>query len=111
MNFFVSLSFAAMFTAYFIHFHFANPGFSLEIRLVERIRPAKLEAIFLSTLSVNRIASRVLVGVGRHSTVATQKTLHAPCRPRKSAVKERPDGVGTHMAAPGGDRLPGPAAG
>jgi hypothetical protein len=57
MNSFVSLSFAAMFIAYFIHIHFANPGYSLEIHFVERIRPAKFEAIFISASSADEIAS------------------------------------------------------
>jgi hypothetical protein len=35
VNSFVSLSFAAMFTAYFIHFHFANPGYSPGIHFAE----------------------------------------------------------------------------
>jgi hypothetical protein len=44
MNSFASLSFAAMFTAYFIHIHFANPGYSPEFHSMEWIRPAKCEA-------------------------------------------------------------------
>jgi hypothetical protein len=57
VNSFVSLSFAAMFTAYFIHIHFANPGYSLEVRIVKRIRPAKREAIILSAQCRDQIAS------------------------------------------------------
>jgi hypothetical protein len=93
MNSFVSLSFAAMFIAYFIHIHFANPGYSLEIHFVERIRPAKFEAIFHIRVQRRQICFSILVGVGRHSTVATQKTLHAPLRPCKSAGGERADEV------------------
>jgi hypothetical protein len=42
-EFFIPLFFAAMFTAYFIHFHFANSRFSSEFHFVERIRPAELK--------------------------------------------------------------------
>ncbi|WP_364747501.1 hypothetical protein [Arthrobacter sp. LAR12-1-1.1] len=42
-EFFISFFFAAMFTAYFIHFHFANPRFSSEFHFMERIRPAELK--------------------------------------------------------------------
>ncbi|MHA7224070.1 hypothetical protein ACX80S_17410 [Arthrobacter sp. RHLT1-20] len=57
MNSFVSLFFAAMFTAYFIHFHFANPGYSLEIHFAERIRPTNMKQFFISTPGGGRIAS------------------------------------------------------
>ncbi|MFJ5697604.1 hypothetical protein, partial [Arthrobacter sp. NPDC093139] len=43
--YFVSHFFAAMFIAYFIHIHFANPGCFPEIHFVNRIRPALLEAL------------------------------------------------------------------
>ncbi|MCO4273542.1 hypothetical protein NG701_03725, partial [Pseudarthrobacter sp. HLT3-5] len=41
MNSFASLFFAAMFIAYFILIHFANPGYFPDIHSVERIRPSK----------------------------------------------------------------------
>jgi hypothetical protein len=44
MNSFVSLFFAAMFIAYFILIHFANPGYFPDVHSVERIRPTKSEA-------------------------------------------------------------------
>jgi hypothetical protein len=44
MNFFIPYFFAAMFIAYFIRIHFANPGCFPDIHLVERIRPSKSEA-------------------------------------------------------------------
>ncbi|WP_232082613.1 hypothetical protein [Arthrobacter sp. SO5] len=63
MNSFVSLSFAAMFTSYFIHIHFANPGYSLEIHFVLRIRPPKFEAIF--HVRVNAVENASLFSGGR----------------------------------------------
>jgi len=48
VNSFASFFFAAMYLAYFIHFHFANPEVFPKFTLQKRIRPAKCKAISIS---------------------------------------------------------------
>jgi hypothetical protein len=46
-----------MFTAYFIHIHFANPGYSLEIRLANESAQQNSKQFFISAPSADEIAS------------------------------------------------------
>ncbi|MEQ4520250.1 hypothetical protein ABLI39_12930, partial [Pseudarthrobacter sp. B907] len=88
VNSFASFFFAAMYLAYFIHFHFANPEVFPNFTSSKRIRPAKFEAISISRIVCKKNCFSLL-GVCHHSAAATQKTLHAPLRPCKSAGEER----------------------
>ena len=69
--------------------------FTLQIRVIFPIftlwnesAHQKVKHFFVFVLCTRRIASLVL-GVCHHSAAATQKTIHAPLRPCKSAGEER----------------------
>jgi hypothetical protein len=87
-NLFVPHFFAAMFIAYFIHIHFANPGYFPDIHFRKTNPPSTIES-FSSFSALNMKNCFSVKGVCHHSAAATQKTLHAPPRPCKSAAEER----------------------
>jgi hypothetical protein len=78
-----------MFQSYFIHFHFANPVVFPEFTRWNESAQQKSEAI--SPIHALRGQELLLIcwGFGRHSAVATQKTIHAPPRACKSPAEER----------------------
>jgi hypothetical protein len=81
-----------MFQSYFIHFHFANPVVFPEFTLWNESAHHEVKHFFNPMLSHTVKLLHFLLGVGRYfsaSAAATQKTLHAPPQPCKSAAKER----------------------
>ncbi|WP_423184267.1 hypothetical protein [Arthrobacter sp. NyZ413] len=86
----VSHFFAVIFLLYFIHIHFANPGFLPEFTLMNRTSPKRLQKLrFPNFAGIGSFESRWDLPHFSASAAATQKTIHAPPGPRKSVLEER----------------------
>jgi hypothetical protein len=76
-------------------FNLISFNFTLQIRLFSRNSlggmnpPSKKRSIFFNPRFARPRIASYLLGVCRHSAVATQKTIHAPPRACKSPAEER----------------------